>query len=121
MKKIFSSRLLIFSVIGLISWGGVLGRRFSALTEPVNHQMALSSRVKVASLIWPTQGWISQGYKPNHEGIDIAGPIGSPIIATQAGEVIFSGWEDSGLGNVVKLKHIDGSFSIYGHNSHLLV
>ncbi|NES81377.1 MAG: M23 family metallopeptidase [Moorea sp. SIO2B7] len=35
--------------------------------------------------------------------------------------MIFSGWEDSGLGNVVKLKHIDGSFSIYGHNSHLLV
>ena len=56
-----------------------------------------------------------------HKGIDIAAPIGTPIIAAASGEVIFSGWSRGGYGNLVKLKHRDGSVTFYAHNNRLLV
>lgn len=73
-------------------------------------------------LIWPTQGVVSQGFiKYQHEGIDIAGPIGTPIMAAAAGIVVKSGWDNWGLGNFVEIKHSDGSATVYGHNRRLLV
>jgi lysostaphin len=71
--------------------------------------------------IWPTTGTISQQFHRYHEGLDIAGPIGTPILAAQAGEVILSGWDEWGLGYAVELRHPDGSRTVYGHNSRLMV
>ncbi len=56
-----------------------------------------------------------------HKGIDIAGPVGTPIIAAAPGEVIHAGWNSGGYGNLVKVKHSDGSVTIYAHNSRILV
>jgi murein DD-endopeptidase MepM/ murein hydrolase activator NlpD len=75
--------------------------------------------------IWPTRGVLTSGFgwrwgRP-HRGIDIAGPVGTPIVAAAAGEVIASGWNSGGFGNLVKLRHPDGSVTLYAHNSRLLV
>jgi murein DD-endopeptidase MepM/ murein hydrolase activator NlpD len=75
--------------------------------------------------IWPTRGVLTSGFgwrwgRP-HRGIDIAGPVGTPIVAAASGEVIVSGWNSGGYGNLVKLRHADGSVSLYAHNSRLLV
>jgi murein DD-endopeptidase MepM/ murein hydrolase activator NlpD len=75
--------------------------------------------------IWPTRGVLTSGFgwrwgRP-HRGIDIAGPVGTPIVAAAAGEVISSGWNSGGYGNLVKLRHPDGSTTLYAHNSRLLV
>jgi murein DD-endopeptidase MepM/ murein hydrolase activator NlpD len=75
--------------------------------------------------IWPTRGVLTSGFgwrwgRP-HRGIDIAGPVGTPIVAAAAGEVIASGWSAGGYGNLVKLRHPDGSVTLYAHNSRLLV
>jgi murein DD-endopeptidase MepM/ murein hydrolase activator NlpD len=75
--------------------------------------------------IWPTKGVLTSGYgwrwgRP-HRGIDIAGPIGTPVVAAASGEVISAGWNSGGYGNLVKLRHADGSITFYAHNRRLLV
>ncbi|MEA5571476.1 M23 family metallopeptidase [Calothrix sp. UHCC 0171] len=75
-----------------------------------------------AKFIYPTQGIISQSFrKYQHEGIDIANASGTPILAVAAGKVIKAGWDDWGLGYVVKIQHPNGQTTVYGHNSRLLV
>jgi murein DD-endopeptidase MepM/ murein hydrolase activator NlpD len=56
----------------------------------------------------------------NHQGIDIAGPIGSPIRAASAGDVIDAG-PAQGFGLWVRLKHADGTITTYGHNNENVV
>jgi murein DD-endopeptidase MepM/ murein hydrolase activator NlpD len=55
-----------------------------------------------------------------HGGIDLAAAPGEPVYATQAGLVMFSGTY-GGYGNVVVLNHGNALFTLYGHNSQLLV
>jgi murein DD-endopeptidase MepM/ murein hydrolase activator NlpD len=75
--------------------------------------------------IWPAKGVLTSGYGPRwgrmHRGIDIAGPIGTPIMAAAPGEVIFAGWNSGGYGNLVKIKHDDGSVTLYAHNNRISV
>jgi len=55
-----------------------------------------------------------------HRGVDIAAPTGSPVKSWRSGEVIFSGLA-GGYGNLIKVKHPDGSESHYAHLSKLSV
>lgn len=50
-----------------------------------------------------------------HKGIDIAAPIGDPIYACLAGQVVYVG-KQRGYGNVVILKHENYAMSVYAHN-----
>ncbi|MGK7931011.1 MAG: peptidoglycan DD-metalloendopeptidase family protein [Microcystaceae cyanobacterium] len=81
--------------------------------------------MKFAGYIWPSRGVLTSGYGPRwgrmHKGIDIAAPIGTPIVAAADGEVISAGWNSGGYGNLVKLRHGDGSVTLYAHNSKILV
>lgn len=56
-----------------------------------------------------------------HEGIDLAGPQGTPIYATADGVVETAGWNPGGYGNLVKLDHGKGIETRYGHMSAILV
>ena len=49
----------------------------------------------------PGAGRITQHFQPGHNGIDIAMPVGTPIEAKQSGQVLYSGWNDEGYGNLV--------------------
>lgn len=75
--------------------------------------------------IWPAKGVFTSGYGWRwgrmHRGIDIAAPVGTPIFAAADGEVVTAGWNAGGYGNLVKLKHPDGSLTVYAHNQRLLV
>jgi murein DD-endopeptidase MepM/ murein hydrolase activator NlpD len=75
--------------------------------------------------IWPAKGVLTSGYGWRwgrmHKGVDIAAPIGTPIVAAAPGEVISSGWNSGGYGNLVKVKHYDGSVTLYAHNNRNLV
>ncbi len=55
-----------------------------------------------------------------HEGVDLAGAHGSPILATADGTVIHAGWE-SGYGNLVRIRHEFGIETRYGHLSKIRV
>jgi murein DD-endopeptidase MepM/ murein hydrolase activator NlpD len=56
-----------------------------------------------------------------HRGVDIAGPVGTPIYAAAPGVVVSSGWNSGGYGNLVDIRHPDGSMTRYAHNSRLMV
>lgn len=70
------------------------------------------------TVVFPTSGQFTSGYGARwgttHEGIDIADPIGTPVLAVMDGEVINAGPAD-GFGQWVRLRHDDGSISVYGH------
>lgn len=70
------------------------------------------------TVVFPTSGQFTSGYGARwgttHEGIDIADPIGTPVLAVMDGEVINAG-PARGFGQWVRLRHDDGSISVYGH------
>lgn len=76
--------------------------------------------------IWPVRGLMTAGYgyrlspftsqREMHEGLDIAAPFGSPIMATADGIVSFVGPLGS-FGNVVFINHGHGLTTFYAHNS----
>jgi murein DD-endopeptidase MepM/ murein hydrolase activator NlpD len=51
-----------------------------------------------------------------HEGLDIAGPTGTPIFAAQAGQVSFAG-RQGGYGNLILVDHGGGVVTAYAHQS----
>ena len=55
-----------------------------------------------------------------HAGIDLAGPVGTPIYATADGTVARSGWNSGGYGNLVELDHGRGITTRYGHMSKIV-
>lgn len=77
-------------------------------------------------LCLPVRGPVSRGFavgherRPEHAGIDVAGPEGTPIAAAAEGEVIFAG-TDTTFGNLIVLRHRDGWETAYGHGKVLLV
>ncbi len=74
---------------------------------------------------WPAAGKLTSRFGRRwgrmHKGIDIAGPVGTPIEAAADGTVIVAGWHSGGYGNLVEIRHVDGTTTRYGHNSRLSV
>ncbi len=80
--------------------------------------------------IWPTRGWLTSrfGYRISpftglrrlHEGIDVAGPIGTKIYAPADGVVTHQDTE-RGYGKVLVLNHGYGIVTRFAHNSEHLV
>lgn len=65
---------------------------------------------------WPVQGIITQGFSWYHNGLDIAGPIGTPIYASKAGVVLESNCNyDGGYACHVLLSHAGGWETMYAH------
>jgi murein DD-endopeptidase MepM/ murein hydrolase activator NlpD len=83
------------------------------------------NQTTATGFIWPAKGVLTSGYGRRwgrmHKGIDIGGPIGTPIMAVAEGEVITAGWNSGGFGNLVKIEHPDGTITLYAHNNRVLV
>lgn len=72
----------------------------------------------VGGFALPAKGAFTSGFGARwgtfHAGIDIAAPLGSPIYAVAAGTVVDAG-PAQGFGLWVRIRHDDGTISIYGH------
>ncbi|MGF1674785.1 MAG: peptidoglycan DD-metalloendopeptidase family protein, partial [Rivularia sp. (in: cyanobacteria)] len=90
------------------------------LPKPIDESIAPEK-----GYIWPAKGVFTSGYGPRwgrmHRGIDIAAPTGTPINAAAAGVVASAGWNRGGYGNLVDIRHADGTLTRYAHNSKILV
>jgi murein DD-endopeptidase MepM/ murein hydrolase activator NlpD len=60
------------------------------------------------------------GGRRMHEGVDFAGPVGTPLYATADGTVIHAGWQ-SGYGRLVKIQHEFGIETRFAHLSKINV
>ncbi len=56
-----------------------------------------------------------RGRAAMHAGIDLAGPVGTPIYATADGMVSAAEYNSGGYGNLIKLDHGRGIETRYGH------
>lgn len=77
-------------------------------------------------LAWPVAiGHIASSFGPRnggfHDGIDFAAPTGTPVFASNAGQVVYADNELSGYGNLVIIRGNDRLTTVYGHNDRILV
>ncbi|TGK09992.1 M23 family metallopeptidase [Leptospira fletcheri] len=56
-----------------------------------------------------------------HSGIDFAAGEGTPIYATAPGVVVDNGQSAGGLGRSIRINHLNGFYTVYGHCSQILV
>ena len=77
------------------------------------------------ALIWPLKGKIEGKFGTkkaegtNWQGVFINAKVGTPVLATAAGQVVFADWL-RGFGMLVIVDHGGSYLSIYGHNDEIL-
>lgn len=96
------------------------------ITSTINENKNSGGTYRGGQFAWPVPGHttISSGYGPRwgtfHYGIDIPAPTGTTVVAAASGSVIWSGWKNS-FGNTVMISHGSGLYTLYAHNSSLIV
>nr|WP_239476934.1 M23 family metallopeptidase [Nocardia arizonensis] len=72
----------------------------------------------------PVAGTLTSSYGPrwgtNHDGLDIANAIGTPIVAVTDGTVIEAG-PAQGFGLWIRVLQDDGTIGVYGHMNEIFV
>ena len=122
--------LLVLASLGTI--GMLVGDVFAMVSEVLGSQCQPGLQMVFAgqrfvpgeaqpgeiSLAWPANGRISQRSWACHHAIDVAAPLGRPIYAAAAGEVVVAGYtEYPGYGRMVVIRHAGGYQTLYGHLS----
>ncbi len=111
-----------------VSWSAPLGitREDPALARvlgPGACDPISGGAVGFGNFVYPTNKHFLSGFdystKSNHWGIDLAGSEGEGVYATDAGVVVYSGWNNYGYGNMVMIDHGNGFQSLYAHLSDL--
>lgn len=91
------------------------------LANPVTPRGAPAKRAQRPFTHPLPNGYVTSCFGPRwgtqHNGLDVAAVSGTPIVAVAAGTVIQSGWDFTGLGYSVTIRHNNGYISLYGHAS----
>lgn len=79
------------------------------------------ARKTSAKYTWPVKGPViatfgSMGKGKKNDGINIKASQGTKVVAADKGSVVYAGNELKGFGNLVLIKHPDGSITAYAHN-----
>lgn len=104
----------------------------SSMDEALDAMESNRERLAATPSIAPSSGHLSSlfsrgRYHPvlritrPHKGIDIAAPVGEPILAPAKGRVRFAGPKSGGYGNVVEIDHGYGYVTRFAHASKVLV
>ena len=108
----------------LISWSAPLGvtrenPASARVLGPGACDAVSGGAVGYGTFIWPSNQHILSGYDFSqvHRGIDIAGNTGEAVYATDAGVIVYAGWNNYGYGNMVMIDHGNGFQSLYAHLS----
>ncbi|MBM85004.1 MAG: peptidase M23 [Rhodospirillaceae bacterium] len=109
----------------------------SRFDKPRDIGSSLSGRTKGAEpprppkragnrFLWPVRGRIISNFGPragglHNDGINIAAPKGSAILAADNGVVAYAGKGLKGFGNLLLIKHADGWTTAYAHVDRILI
>jgi len=102
---------------------GTLEAQKMAESNRINLARAADAQAKQAEAqrpkyVKPTDGRFTSGFGARwgttHYGVDIANRIGTPILAVADGVVVEAG-PASGFGLWVRVQHVDGTITVYGH------
>jgi LysM repeat protein len=113
-----------------ISWSAPLGvTRENPATARVLGDGAcdavVGGAVGFGTFVWPANNHTLSGfdYAPNanHWGIDVAGNDGEGVYSTDAGVVVYAGWNNYGYGNMIMVDHGNNFQSLYAHLSGISV
>lgn len=95
-----------------------LSEQLGKAVEYAQERAAADLAARAPLSMKPAEGAFTSGFGPRwgtmHKGIDIANVIGTPIVAVADGLVIDSG-PAQGFGQWIRIKHEDGTVTVYGH------
>jgi murein DD-endopeptidase MepM/ murein hydrolase activator NlpD len=109
-----------------ISWSAPLGvtrenPASARVLGPGACEPVTGGAVGFGTFVWPASNHRLSGfdYSPgtNHWGIDIAGNEGEGVYATDAGVIVYAGWNNYGYGNMIMVDHGNNFQSLYAHLS----
>lgn len=95
--------------------------RLESAPQPESQRLDKTTERSAGEWIWPTTGTVMSSFSKNSKGVKISGQAGQPVVASAAGEVVYSGHGLRGYGNLIIIKHNNTFLSAYAHNSKLLV
>jgi murein DD-endopeptidase MepM/ murein hydrolase activator NlpD len=104
----------------------------SSLDEALRTMEENTERLAATPSIMPSTGHLSSLFSRGrrhpvlritrpHQGIDIAAPVGEPILAPAKGTIVYAGWKSGGYGNTVEIDHGYGYLTRFAHASRVLV
>jgi murein DD-endopeptidase MepM/ murein hydrolase activator NlpD len=125
-EKVFAAS---YDLDALVRRAGLLRE---SMDEAITTLHANTERLEATPSIAPSTGHLSSLFSRNrrhpvlritrpHTGIDIAAPVGTPILAPAKGKVVFSGNRSGGYGLTVEIDHGYGYLTRFAHASRLLV
>src|SRR5690606_15540686 len=79
-----------------------------AWVVPIDGDYTITARFGQAGVNWAKR----------HTGVDLAAPVGRPVLAAAGGQVTYAGW-DGAYGLKVEITHMDGTRTWYAHLSAL--
>ncbi len=130
-NKIAGCMIALWTLGSCSTFHTPLSREYFKAPSPANsNSLAVTDRSPSLPIEmtfdWPvdrarmTRGFLPKKKRP-HLGIDLAAPKGTPILASQAGTVIYAGKEFSGYGKMVLIESGSGWATLYAHFDRILV
>ncbi len=113
---------------GLIRRANILSASFAEVTDTLARN---NQRLAATPSIMPTAGWLSSQFSMHrfhpilhisrpHEGIDVAAPMGAPVVAPASG-VVITITQQHGYGLILEINHGNGLVTKYAHLSRVNV
>ena len=127
-KIYFSAQNRAKKVVKLRKNAMVSGHDMRQMPERIKNVHTVQRKPDVSAVNerwrWPTKGHIIKRFQEKgnaNKGIDIAGRLSQPVVASLDGKVVYSGNGLVGYGNLIIIKHSDNYLSAYAYNAKNLV
>jgi murein DD-endopeptidase MepM/ murein hydrolase activator NlpD len=98
----------------------------AASAKEVEGASATAHALPASKFRWPVKGRVIAGFGTksdgsHNDGVNIAVPLGTDVLAAESGVVAYAGSELQGYGELILIRHDNGWVTAYAHNEQILV